>query len=88
MYHRILIATDGSELASKAVDHGISLAKAHDAPVVVVTVTEAWSSLDLARAARDGGAAAQQAKLPVVAVELLGVGIAPAIMAARLAMRR
>jgi nucleotide-binding universal stress UspA family protein len=27
MYHRILIATDGSELAAKAIDHGISLAK-------------------------------------------------------------
>jgi nucleotide-binding universal stress UspA family protein len=54
MYHRILIATDGSELAAKAVDHGISLAKAHDAPVVVVTVTEAWSSFDLAREARHG----------------------------------
>ena len=54
MYHRILIATDGSELAGKAVDHGISLAKVHQVPVVVVTVTEAWSSLDLARAARHG----------------------------------
>lgn len=27
MYQRILIATDGSELASKAVTHGIVLAK-------------------------------------------------------------
>ena len=54
MYHRILIATDGSELAAKAVDHGISLAKIHDASVLVVTVTEAWSSFDLARSARHG----------------------------------
>jgi nucleotide-binding universal stress UspA family protein len=54
MYHRILIATDGSELAAKAVDHGISLAKTHDASVLVVTVTEAWSSFDLARSARHG----------------------------------
>ena len=54
MYQRILIATDGSELASKAVDHGISLAKILQIPVVVATVTEAWSSFDLAREARQG----------------------------------
>lgn len=54
MYQRILIATDGSELAGKAVDHGTSLAKVHGASVVIVTATEAWSSLDLARAARHG----------------------------------
>lgn len=54
MYKRILIATDGSELATKAVEHAMSLAKLAGAPVVVATVTEAWSSLDLARAARHG----------------------------------
>jgi nucleotide-binding universal stress UspA family protein len=54
MYQRILIATDGSELARKAVDHGISLAKILRIPVVVATVTEAWSSLDLAREVRHG----------------------------------
>ncbi|SSC72156.1 unnamed protein product [Ciceribacter sp. T2.26MG-112.2] len=40
MYKHILIATDGSELAQKGVDHGLSLAKNLDAKVVVVTVTE------------------------------------------------
>jgi nucleotide-binding universal stress UspA family protein len=54
MYGRILIATDGSELAGKAIIHGISLAKRLNAPVCIVTVTEAWSSSDLARAARRG----------------------------------
>lgn len=54
MYRRILIATDGSELADKALAHGMSLAKILGVPVVVVTVTESWSSLDLARAARHG----------------------------------
>lgn len=54
MYQRILIATDGSELAGKAVDHGIALAKRLSVPVTVVTVTEAWSALDLARMARQG----------------------------------
>ena len=54
MYRRILIATDGSELASKAVAHGIALARKLNVPITVVTVTESWSSSDLARAAGDG----------------------------------
>ena len=54
MYKRILVATDGSELATKAVEHAMSLAKRAQAPVVVATVTEAWSSLDLGRAVRHG----------------------------------
>ena len=49
MYKHILIATDGSELASQAVVHGITLAKKHKAPVTVVTVTELWSAFDMAR---------------------------------------
>ncbi|MFC5386292.1 universal stress protein [Aquamicrobium segne] len=40
MYTHILIATDGSELAQKGVDHGLSLAKALGAKVTFVTVTE------------------------------------------------
>lgn len=40
MYKHILITTDGSELARKGVDHGLSLAKNLDARVTVVTVTE------------------------------------------------
>lgn len=40
MYKHILISTDGSELAKKGVDHGLSLAKNLDAKVMVVTVTE------------------------------------------------
>jgi nucleotide-binding universal stress UspA family protein len=39
MYDRILIATDGSELAEKAVDQGLAMAKAVGAKVVVVRVT-------------------------------------------------
>lgn len=54
MYKRILIATDGSELAAKALAHGVALAKELKASLCVVTVTEAWSSLDLARMARMG----------------------------------
>lgn len=40
MYTRILIATDGSELADKGVDQGLALAKALKADVTIVTATE------------------------------------------------
>ncbi|MBA4208229.1 MAG: universal stress protein UspA [Parvibaculum sp.] len=40
MYKHILIATDGSELARKGIDHGLSLAKNLDAQTLVLTVTE------------------------------------------------
>ncbi|MBV8190889.1 MAG: universal stress protein [Alphaproteobacteria bacterium] len=40
MYQRILISTDGSEVAQKGVDHGLSLAKSVGAKVTIVTVTE------------------------------------------------
>ena len=40
MYNHILISTDGSEVAQKGVDHGLSLAKRLGASVVVVMVTE------------------------------------------------
>jgi len=38
MYYKILIPTDGSDLASKAVEHGIALAKQIDAKTTVLTV--------------------------------------------------
>jgi nucleotide-binding universal stress UspA family protein len=40
MYKHILISTDGSEVAQKGVDHGLSLAKSVGANVTIVTVTE------------------------------------------------
>jgi nucleotide-binding universal stress UspA family protein len=45
MFKRILIATDGSELAQKAVDQGLALARALRAEVVVVHVTASWTSM-------------------------------------------
>ena len=42
MYKHILIPTDGSEVARKGVDHGLSLAKSVGAKVTVVMVTERW----------------------------------------------
>lgn len=40
MYKHILISTDGSDVAQKGVDHGLSLAKALGARVTIITVTE------------------------------------------------
>lgn len=40
MYNHILIPTDGSELAGKGVEHGLSLAKSLGARVTVMVVTE------------------------------------------------
>lgn len=54
MYKKMLIATDGSEPSDKAVQHGVELAKAVGATVILVTVTEIWSALDVARAAESG----------------------------------
>lgn len=45
MYKHILIATDGSELAGKAVSTGLALAKQLSAAVTTVTVTEPWTAL-------------------------------------------
>ena len=45
MYISILIPTDGSELASKAVHHGIGLAKQISAKVTVLTVLPPFHTL-------------------------------------------
>ena len=42
MFKHVLIATDGSELAQKAVANGFALAKALEARVTVVTVTDIY----------------------------------------------
>jgi nucleotide-binding universal stress UspA family protein len=44
MYKHILIATDGSELAEKAVKAGLMLAKTLGAKATAVTVSEPWTS--------------------------------------------
>lgn len=54
MYRHILIATDGSELAWKAVSEGVALAKYVGARVTAVTVTELWSVTEMATKARLG----------------------------------
>ena len=42
MYSHILITTDGSELAQRGVDHGLTLAKNLGSKVTVLTVTEPY----------------------------------------------
>src|SRR5262245_9993229 len=54
MYHHILISTDGSEVAQKGVDHGLSLAKSLGARVTIVVVTESFPLHSLADAWRPG----------------------------------
>src|SRR5262245_1088027 len=50
MYANILLSTDGSDLARKGVKHDIALAKALNAKVTIITVTEslpvdAWGGI-------------------------------------------
>jgi len=45
MYKHILIATDGSELADKAVAHGLALASALKTRVTAITVTEPLTAI-------------------------------------------
>lgn len=54
MYKHILIATDGSELASKGVDQGLALAKELRAKVTVLSVVEPLQQV-AAQAAIAGG---------------------------------
>ncbi|MCC7250565.1 universal stress protein [Hyphomicrobium sp.] len=44
MFKHILIATDGSDLAEKAVEQGLNLAKGLGAKVTAVTVTPSWAA--------------------------------------------
>ena len=46
MYKHILIATDGSELSSRGLEHGLRLASATGARATIITVTEPWQSVD------------------------------------------
>jgi nucleotide-binding universal stress UspA family protein len=49
MYQKIVIATDGTKLGNKAVQHGLALAKSVNAAVTLVTVSEMWSAIQMAQ---------------------------------------
>jgi nucleotide-binding universal stress UspA family protein len=76
MYRNILIATDGSDLAAKAVDHGVMLAKGTGASVVFVTVTKIWSAIEM------GAEASQAISNPVEKYEEIAAKSAQKILAA------
>jgi nucleotide-binding universal stress UspA family protein len=48
MYRKIVVATDGSEIAGKAVDQAIALAKELGAKLTAVTVTEPYEAIAFA----------------------------------------
>jgi len=54
MFKHILIATDGSELAGKALANGLGLAKSIGAKVTIVTVSPLWSATEMAGRAGRG----------------------------------
>jgi nucleotide-binding universal stress UspA family protein len=45
MYKHILIATDGSEVANRAISHGVGLAKEFGSKLTAVIVTEPYEAL-------------------------------------------
>ena len=77
MYKHLLIATDGSELATKGVEQGLALAKSLSAKVTAITVSESWTSLVSGEMAMgfpideyDKGCAANAAQILSVVSEL------------------
>lgn len=46
MYQSVIVATDGSEIATRAVAHGAAIAKAFSARLSIVTVTEQAPTFD------------------------------------------
>jgi nucleotide-binding universal stress UspA family protein len=84
MFKNILIATDGSELAWKAVEHGIALAKSVGAKVTVVTVTLPFHVFTLDPLVVEDTADQYQERIKEHATKLLG-GIANAAKAAGVA---
>lgn len=54
MYKNILIATDGSELATRAVSQGLELARTCGGKATIVTVTDIWSALEMAQSVQAG----------------------------------
>lgn len=45
MFKNILVATDGSDIAARAVDHAVAMAKSLDAKLTAVTVTEPFEAV-------------------------------------------
>jgi nucleotide-binding universal stress UspA family protein len=84
MFKHILIATDGSELAQKAVGQGLEMAKAMNARVTGLYVTEPWVAVAPGEVAMafpikdydDSVAANARQILSAVASEATAIGVA------------
>jgi nucleotide-binding universal stress UspA family protein len=79
MYKHILVATDGSDLAGKAVHHALELARQLGAKLTATTITEPWEAVVIAEASivlppanYDQGVAAQAAEILASVKELAG----------------
>lgn len=53
MHKHILIATDGSDLSTRALKHGLGVARQLGAKATILTVTELWSVIEMTRHADD-----------------------------------
>ena len=76
MYSKILIPTDGSELAGKAVEHGVALAKAVGASITILTVTRPYRPeyrIVTAETAMEDPATEYQARVTTEADETLRI---------------
>jgi nucleotide-binding universal stress UspA family protein len=71
MYKKLLIPTDGSELAGKAVGYGVALAGAIGASVVILTVTPPYRLVTLETAALEDGPAEYVARMSAEATQIL-----------------
>lgn len=76
MYKHILIGTDGSDMGDQALAHGLALAKAVEAQVTVVNVTESWSAIDLALEASKN----RQNPNPLLQFEAMAADVAKRIL--------
>jgi nucleotide-binding universal stress UspA family protein len=72
VYTSILIATDGSELADLAVDHGIAFARDGGRKVIVLTVTEPFAIFAVSPAMVEDTPVTYAARVARHASEVLG----------------
>ena len=78
MYTHILIPTDGSDLSSKAIRHGIALAKAVNAKVTAVTVSMPFHVFSVEPATVTDTPETYQKRMAMVAAKYLGEVVAAA----------
>jgi nucleotide-binding universal stress UspA family protein len=71
MYRHLLIATDGSELADKAVHYGIALAKETGAKVTALTVSEPFHAIAVEPAMLEDTPASYDARVSERAANVL-----------------